>query len=413
MADLSRRRFLALTGAAAGAAAVGVVGWRELVGEQVRDRAATPPAARPRDRVLVVLELAGGNDGLNTLVPADGHYRDARPTVAVREADLVALAGEDRYGLHPAVAGLAPLWAAGHLAALQGAGFPDQSRSHFVATDVWRAGGEAPFTRSWLGRWLDATAGDRPEPLRAVALGTDSRVLAADSLSTVVTSPAAFRLAAPSGPASDPEAVIAAFAATAAPRSDDPLLAAAQAVIPATIEGVDVLARAIGDVGPTQGVDPTPATTLLGTAAQLIGLEVGTQVVVVGVEGYDTHANQPERHRALLSDLTGGITAFLAAMADQGRADDVLVIATSEFGRRVAENGSAGTDHGDGNTLFALGPMVNGGVHGDLDLQDLVDGDVRSQIDARTLYANALDWLQAPTDDILNGRYDRLDLLQT
>ncbi len=413
MADLSRRRFLALTGATAGAAAVGAVAWHELLGEQVRERTATPPPARPRGRVLVVLELAGGNDGLNTLVPADGRYHDARPTVAVPEAERVALAGQDRYGLHPALADLAPLWAAGHLAALQGAGFPDQSRSHFVATDVWRAGGEAPFTRSWLGRWLDATAGDRPEPLRAVALGTDSRVLAADSLSTVVTSPAAFRLTAPSGPATDPEAVVAAFTATAAPRSDDPLLAAAQAVIPATIEGVDVLARATGDVTPTQAVDATPATTLLTTAAQLIGLDIGTQVVVVGVEGYDTHANQPERHHALLADLAGGLTAFLGAMADQGRADDVLVVATSEFGRRVAENGSTGTDHGNGNTLFAIGPMVNGGIHGDLDLRDLVDGDVRSTIDARTLYANALDWLEAPTDDLLNDQYDRLNLLRT
>lgn len=415
--DLSRRRFLALAGGAAGAAAAGALAWHELLGDQVRgraaDRAAGPAAAGRPDRVLVVVELAGGNDGLNTLVPGDGRYRDARPTVAVPEADLVALEGEDRYGLHPALAGLAPRWETGQLAALQGVGFADQSRSHFVATDVWRAGGALPFTRSWLGRWLDATAGEDPEPLRAVALGTDSRVLAADSLSTVVTSPAAFRLSAPAGPVTDPDALIAAFAATSAPVSRDPLLAAAQAVIPATLEGVDVLARATGGVDPTQAVDPTPATTLLETAARLIALDVGTQVVVVGLEGYDTHANQPERHRTLLADLAGGLTAFLAAMADQGRADDVLVVTTTEFGRRVAENASTGTDHGNGNTAFAIGPMVRGGIRGDLDLADLVDGDTRSEIDPRSLYANALDWLGAPTEEILGGNPDRYDLLRT
>ncbi len=414
MSPMTRRRFLAVAGGTAGAAAAGTVLWTQLLDDQVREHtASTAPGSAP-GRVLLVLELAGGNDGLNTLVPTAGRYRDARPTLAIPEADVVALPGEDRYGLHPAVAPLVPLWEAGRLAAFQGIGLAEQTRSHFVATDVWRSGGRMPFTTSWLGRWLDATAGDRPTPLRAVALGANSQVLLAEhSLSTVVSSPATFRLQGPSGPAVDADAVVAAFAASAAPLSSDPLLAAAQAAIPATVEGVDVLARATAGagIGPTQAVDTTPATTLLDTAAQIIGLDVGTEVVVVGVDGFDTHANQPERHAQLLTDVATGLTRFLSAMEQQGRIDDVLVVTTSEFGRRVAENGSRGSDHGNGNVAFVVGPLARPGVVGDLGLEALVDGDLPTTLDTRSLYAVALDWLGAPTDDLLDGPHDRHGLL--
>ncbi|MBL8776547.1 MAG: DUF1501 domain-containing protein [Acidimicrobiales bacterium] len=410
---LTRRRFLALAGGTAGALAAGTALWSQLIDDQVQDAATSTPSSSSR-RVLLVIELAGGNDGLNTLVPASGRYRSARPTVAVPEADLLALPGEDRYSLHPALAPLLPLWEAGRLAALQGIGLDDQSRSHFVATDVWRAGGRTPFTDSWLGRWLDATGGERPTPLRAVALGASSQVLLAErSLSTVVTSPRSFQLLAPPGPGVDADAVAAAFAASAAPVSADPLVAAAQVAIPATIEGVDVLARAGGGVGggSTKAVDPTPATTLLEVAAQIIGLDVGTEVVVVGVDGFDTHANQPERHAQLLADVTTGLTRFLAAMEAQGRADDVLVITTSEFGRRVAENGSLGTDHGNGNVQFVVGPLARGGIVGELGLGALVDGDLPSTLDARSLQALALDWLGGPSDELLDTTPDRYGLL--
>lgn len=413
-AGLSRRRFLGIAGGAAGAALAGTAVWSRLVEDQVEDRRA---AGRSRgEHLLVVLELSGGNDGLNTLVPTAGRYHDARPTVALADRDLVALAGEDRFGLHPSLAPLAPLWADGHLAAIQGVGFDDQSRSHFAATDTWRAGGQSPFTTSWLGRWLDATAGDQATPLRAVALGTNTRVLAADrSLSTVITAPANFRLMAPEGDA-DPAAVVRAFQATAAPLSDDPLFVGAQSAIPATLEAVDVLARATagGDgprTAPTGDARYGQATALFDTAARIVGLDVGVQVLVIGVDGFDTHASQLDPHRRLLADVATGLTRFLDAMEAQGRAEDVLVVTTSEFGRRVAENGSGGTDHGRGNLQLLAGAPVAGQIVGEPDLVHLVEGDLPIRIDTRSLYSVALDWLGGPTDELLGGSFDRYGLL--
>lgn len=415
MAPLSRRAFLGLAGGATGAALVGAAAWSQLVEEQVRQHRSSNLADRP-GRVLVVLELAGGNDGLNTLVPANGRYRDARPTLGIAEQDLVALEGVDEFSLHPGLGALAPVWSTGHLAAVEGIGFERQTRSHFAATDRWRAGDPTPGATSWLGRWLDATAGDDATPLRAIALGTDTRVLAATtSLSTVVTSPESFDLRAPEGSNADRDEVVAAFEATASPISSDPLFAAAQAAIPTMVRAVDLLAQAATGTDSTRSVEqaarPDRATALLDTASRIIGLNVGAEILVVGVTGFDTHGRQRDHHANLLTDVGNGIARFLTAMEDQGRADDVLLVTTSEFGRRVAENGSAGTDHGTGNVQFLAGAPVRGQIVGAPGLDRLVEGDLPIDIDTRSLYAVALDWLGGPTDEILGGNFDRFGLL--
>lgn len=408
--ELTRRRFLALAGATAGAAAAGAALWPRLVDDHVRSTADLAPTER--GRVLVVVELAGGNDGLNTLVPAAGAYRDARPTLALPEPDLVPLDGLSSHSLHPALAPLAAEWSAGRLAAVQGVGIVGQSRSHFAATDRWRAAREEPGATSWLGRWLDATGGSDGSPLRAIALGVDTRVLAAeDAISTVVLAPDRFRLQVRDDAGAD--AVIEAFLATAAPVSSEPTLAAAQLAVPATVEAVDLLARAQAG---TEVDDPSVrhgrTTRLLETAARIVALDVGAQVLVVGVEGFDTHGRQADRHADLLADVAAGIRAFLDEMDRQGRADDVLVLTTSEFGRRVAENASLGTDHGFGNVAFLAGAPVRGGLVGETGLDGLVEGDLPIEIDTRSLYAVALDWLGGPTDDLLGATYDRFDLLR-
>jgi uncharacterized protein (DUF1501 family) len=405
MAPLSRRTFLGLAGGAAGAAVAGGLAWSQLLDEEVRNHRSTSSP----ERILVVVELGGGNDGLNTLVPSDGQYRDARPTLALPEGSLIDV-GDARYALAPSLAPIAERWRDGQVAALQGLAFGGQSRSHFGATDVWHAGGVFPFSTSWLGRWLDATGDASSNPLRAIALGMNSRILAAaQSRSTVVGAPQQFQLLAPRGPDADPEAVVAAFAATAAPVASDPLVGTAQLAIPAALEGVELLST----VSSGERSDPTQgqATGLLRTVGQIIELDVGTRVFVVGVGEFDTHADQQERHAALLADVFGGIAELLDAVEAQGRAEDVLVVTTSEFGRRVAENGSLGTDHGFANVQLLLGAAVEGQVVGDLDLVHLDDGDVPMDVETRSLYANALDWLGGPTDEVLAGEFDRYDLL--
>lgn len=428
---LSRRRFLGVAGGTvAGGAIAGRLAWAALLGDQVDDarRAPTgttpgssPASSPPRssgDRVLVVVQLSGGNDGLNTLVPAGvGTYHDARPTLGVADTEVLALAGTDRWGLHPALAPLVPHWERGGLAAIEAVGFPDQTRSHFAASDTWWSAAPSDgSTTGWLGRWLDTTT-EPTNPLQAIALGGGSPALIGRSaLSTVVLDPATFALRTPKG--ADAATIRDAFLATSSPLAAAPTAAAAQRAVPSALDAVDLLARATDLGAASEDAAPDRAgslTELLRTAAGIIDLRLGTQVLLVAGNGFDTHANQAERHPLLLADAAAGIAGFLDTMQQQGRADDVLVITTSEFGRRVAENGS-GTDHGDGNVQFAFGPMVNGRqVIGQADLTQLHDGDVRSTIDARSLYANALDWLSGSTahaDEVLGRPYDRLALLR-
>jgi uncharacterized protein (DUF1501 family) len=314
-------------------------------------------------------------------------------------------------------------------------GFPGQSRSHFAASDVWWAGIIGRNTTTgWLGRWLDA-GGDVTNPLRAVALGGGASALAAEkSVSTLVLNPKLFTLR--TAGTTDPEQVRKAFLATSAPLSNDPTAAAAQHAVADAMQSVDLFAKASQMAADDPSSDPangqisgqgtkgssgastgeTQFSDLLTTAAGLIDLQLGTRIIVVSGTGFDTHANQADHHADLLTDLGKAITSFLDHLDKKGRAEEVLVVTTSEFGRRVEENGS-GTDHGNGNVHLLAGSMVRGAqVVGQADLAALDHGDVASTIDSRSLYANALDWLSGPngpTDDILGGHFDRYGLVAT
>ncbi|MEZ5243735.1 MAG: DUF1501 domain-containing protein [Acidimicrobiales bacterium] len=441
---VSRRVFLGAAGGVAGAAAIGGGVWAALIRASVEDSAgrasttsttttstmttaasastttlAGAPGVPHGERVLVVVEMAGGNDALNTLVTADGRYRDQRPLLALAEGDLVTLSGTD-YSLHPSLAALAPHWDAGSMAAVAGVGMELQSRSHFKAMDTWWSALPGGLSQTgWLGRWLDATLEGENDPLRAIALGGGSPALrGVDTLATVVRSPATFTLRTMDGV--DNDALVAAFLATSEPLSGVPELAAAQYAIPSTLSAVDLLASASGD---TDEADDTlglaldggnTVTDLLQTAAGIIDLGIGTRVITVGISGFDTHANQAGNHAALLADVGDGIAGFLARLEADGNADRVMVVTTSEFGRRVAENGSLGTDHGQGGCQFVFGPEVVGGrVIGGYDMANLVEGDLPTVVDTRSVYSAALDWLGGPTDEILDGPHDRLGLLST
>jgi uncharacterized protein (DUF1501 family) len=376
--------------------------------------------------------MSGGNDGLNTLVPAhEGRYFDARPTLRIKEDAIVPLAGIDQYGVHPSLKPLTALWEKGQLAAIDGMGFPGQSRSHFAASDTWwTATPGHNGTTGWLGRWLDAT-GDTTNPLRAIALGGGSPALVAQkAVSTVIIRPNAFELRA--ARARDAQDLRDAFLATAEPLANDPVLASAQHAIPGAVHAVDLLAQATASATPPATSPPgkganggandpdvsgdpgeTQFTDLLRTAAGIIGLGLGTQIILVSGSGFDTHADQAVTQGALLADLATGITQFTDALAASGKADEVLVVTTSEFGRRVAENGS-GTDHGNGNVHLLAGTMLNRAqIVGQTGLGAEDQGDVRSTIDSRSLYANALDWLSpnGPADDVLGGHFDRYGLV--
>lgn len=428
---VSRRTFIVGAGGVAGAAAVGGGVWAALVRDGVENAGVAPStttlpattttiaagggaAVPPGDRILVVLEMAGGNDALNTVVSNDGAYRSARPRLAIPEDELLALVGAE-FGLHPSLAGLVPFWEDGSLAVVAGSGMDAQSRSHFKAMDTWWSGVPDGGVRTgWLGRWLDATLEGENDPLRAIALGGGSPALVGmDTLATVVRSPRSFSLRTMEGASNDE--LVAAFLATAGPLAAQPELAAAQYAIPSTLDAVELLASVSGG-GDEYDVSPAAdtATSLLQTAAGIIDLGIGTRVITVGINGFDTHANQAGTHAGLLADVADGITAFFGRLEADGHADRVLLMTTSEFGRRVAENGSAGTDHGTGGCQFLVGPDVAGGrVVGGYDFGALTQGDIPAVVDTRSVYSAALDWLGGPTDEILDGPHDRHGLLRT
>jgi uncharacterized protein (DUF1501 family) len=432
--SFGRRRFLALAGS--GAVVVAVAGCRSSgsgtvsrgsstttagssassspasTGPSTSTAASGAGAGAAGERILVLVQLNGGNDGLNTLVPADGRYRDARPNLAVPEAELVALPGESAYALHPSLAPLLPLWQAERLSFVESIGFPDPDRSHFVAMDTWRRAGDLTAPTGWLGRVLDQLPAD-PDPLFATALDSGAPLLLGTRRQpTVILRPASFDFA--KGIRRE------LLARMADPPAEDPLVAAAQG---ATVRAVAAV-KAFGDLA-----DPAPAgggdarvtdppareggaslADGLATAAQLVTGDVGARIVVVSASGFDTHANQAATQKALLADLAEGLTRFTAAIDKAGMGDRVLIATTSEFGRRVQENGSGGTDHGKAGVSLLLGP-VRPGIHGALDLGDLQDGDVRPAVDPRVLYTAALDWLGADPVEIIGRRYDDVPLL--
>ena len=355
-------------------------------------------------RRLVVVQLNGGNDLLNSLPPTDGRYRDLRPTLAIPEGEVLALAGVDDAGLHPSLAGLLPSWDAGELAIIRGIGFEEPNRSHFVSMDRWWRADELTQP-GWLGRVLDGLP-DEPSPLFAAALGGGAPLLnGRDVQPTVLANAGSFRWVG-----MEPAWV------DAMGGEGDDLVGMARHALRRTVQAVEEFAALTGgsatsDELPTREGGAT-ITEGLEVAAQMLTSDVGTQLVVVSAGGFDTHAGQQAVHAELLADLGDGIAAFTAAIEAAGMADEVLLVVTSEFGRRAAENGSGGCDHGAGGLSLAVGRGVRGGMYGEVDLSNLLDGDVRPSVVPQALFTQCLDWLGADVEQVLGRRTDGLALLR-
>ena len=404
----TRRSFLQSMSAA------GVVSLGGLPPEFLNRAAQADDGKSTSGRVLVLVQLAGGNDGLNTVIPfKDDDYYKARPGVNIGRGATLKL--NDELGLHPAMTGFKELFDEGQLAIVQGVGYENPDRSHFRSMDIWQsARPDAEYTRDgWLGRALDQSIGKTSGTMPALALGTEKLPLTL--VSTKVNVPAVqnlrnYRLDLGKTSVADQQrhrkllSELAAKPATAGSELDFLRRTTTTAVTSAKR-----LREITSNYKPTKPYPQNSLAQKLKLVAQFIAADLGTRIYFVSLGGFDTHAQQEGAHTALLQELSSAVTAFIQDLDGRGLRKQVLLATFSEFGRRVKENGSLGTDHGSGSQLFVVSPKQAGLIGKHPSLTDLVQGDLKFHTDFRRVYATLLDrWLQIPSEPVLGARFEPL-----
>ena len=391
MPEINRRKFL-LASAGVGAAGLlsGTVAitWPDLL------RAAHDRPLADGSGVLVILTLYGGNDGINTVIPyADHAYHDARPELAYAPGDVLHL--DDQMGLNPACKGLAQMWSDKRLAIVRGVSYPQPDHSHFRSMDIWQTASPAePVSTGWIGRWLDTTGDD---PLRAVNIGSLLPPLA------VGEKFAAAALSPSGAAASDPYAATMTALGTGDPHDTPAMTAVCEAY-----RDTKTTDATFGRLGKA-GTGRNSLTAQLDMVARCVKAGVPTRVYTVQLGGFDTHADERATQQRLLQTFDEALTPFLSAMAADRYGKNVVVLAYSEFGRRVAANASHGTDHGTAGPVFVAGAPVKGGFYGDEpSLTDLDNGDLKATTDFRDIYAGLLSHTIGtdPTPSVGAGRKD-------
>ena len=372
--------------------------------------------------ILVVLQLAGGNDGLNTLVPfSDDAYHRARPGIGIKNPLKI----NDALGLHPRLTGLRGLYDEGHLGIVQGVGYPNPNRSHFRSTEIWQTASDAQKTEShgWIGRYFDSCCkGDDPCVGVSIGAQTPQAFTAAEPKGISFSKPEQFRFASENS--SDPAAAEEFYRSTneqGMEANDGGSIGMLQGPAGGSGDAMDFLRRTALDAQmssdkvleitrKSKSSVPYPGGNLansLNLVARLIGGGLPTRVYYVGQGGYDTHSNQAGSHDRLMGEMDAALAAFTADLKDQGNFNRVVLMTFSEFGRRVAENGSGGTDHGAAAPLFVMGGAVKAGLYGTApSLTSLHNGDLVHNVDFRSVYATVLkNWLNVPVEPILHRAF--------
>lgn len=350
-----------------------------LVGSAATLLAPYARAAEP-STVLVLVELNGGPDTLQMVIPKVGAYRALRPRLAVGWDQTVALGPGVQ--LNRQLEALLPAWQAGQLAVVQGVGYAPANRSHFRSIEIWNQAGEALHEDAWLTRALGAQAG--------LVLGGEPGPLGGANARSLVI------------PRMDRFLAQARHLDATPADSSSPALAHVLAVRSRVDAAADALEKRLAGT-------PRPKTEFprgglgqqLALAARVIAARAPFRVIKLRQGGYDTHAAQPGKLNRLMKELAGGLAALRLALLDSGDWDRSLVLTYAEFGRRAAENGSRGTDHGTAATHLALGGKVRGGLHGQMpSLTDLPGGDLRHHVDFRALYHAATRHLGLPASEL-------------
>jgi uncharacterized protein (DUF1501 family) len=379
------------------------------------DGARTSQAAS--ENTLIVVQMAGGNDGLNTVIPyTDSLYKKMRPTLAIPENTVLQLDG--RLGLHPNLASLKKIWDEGHLAIIEGVGYPNPSLSHFQAMDIWQTldlSGNG--SEGWLGKLVSGWVDNDGHPFKSLNVGVQT-AQALSSISAQVptlTSTQSYRLAPDpldrDGGNARLQALMKLY--NTYPRSS-PYAALLDTTALNAQEGGRQLREADATYRPAVTYPTGPFAAGLKVLAEAIVQGLGLRVGYVTLGGFDTHANQQATHATLMKTLADGLSAFYTDLVMHKKADNVVVMTWSEFGRRVEENGSLGTDHGTAAPMFVLGNPVNKGIFGEPPGLGNLDqtGNLKYTTDFRSVYATVLDrWMGASSKDILGGNFGAQNFL--
>lgn len=389
-----------------------------------------PALAAPRrgsgDTILVVVQMAGGNDGLNTVVPfEDDEYARNRPTLRLPVDQIHKI--DSLLGFHPQMPAFLRLYKEGHLSILHGVGYPNPSGDHAAAMRDWQTARphQTDCQTGWLGRAVDEVTGRGQTDVPAVFVGEIPRPLTLNAEKAVVPSVRSlkqFTLHTPGGPAGDPDHPqrLAELARIARHSDQDPMLDFLRQSSLAAYAGsqrVEAVARAQTSAGADR-YPPFQFAQMLAVVAQLIRAELGIRVYYTelgGAEpgGFDNHANQRHNHGALLRQLSESVAAFVDDLKRDGLLDRVLLMTFSEFGRTVEENGRRGTGHGSAAPVFLAGGKLKGGMVGEHpNLRELENGGQKFHTDFRRVYATVLEsWLGFDGQAALGEKFQPLDVL--
>ncbi|HEY9773814.1 MAG TPA: DUF1501 domain-containing protein [Planktothrix sp.] len=409
--DVSRRTFLK-----SGISMAGVcLGWSHL--SAIAAYAASFEPRKPgSSKILVVVQLLGGNDGINTVIPySSPAYYKLRPTIAIKQEQVLHLNND--IGLHPEMKGMADLFKSGKLAVVAGAGYPNPNRSHFRSIEIWQtAQPDKIADTGWLGRYLDQTSEGKTTNSKVFpAINVDPSLPKSLSANRVlvpsVTDVNQFRFNTDAHAQQDRQCQLDSFKRIYSNydlgRPDVKLLSE---VGLDAMQASDYLLGVVkqykdGVVYPNSGFARS-----LKFISQMICAGVDSRIYNVSLGGFDTHAAQQRTQASLLQQLSEGITAFQKDLEDHHLDQDVMIVTISEFGRRVAQNNGNGTDHGTAEPVFIVGSGVKGGVYGEYpSLNNLDSGDLKFTTDFRSIYATLLDrWLKGDSKQILGGRFDHL-----
>jgi uncharacterized protein (DUF1501 family) len=368
-------------------------------------------------KTLILVQLAGGNDGLNTVVPvADSVYRSSRKTIGI--ADEAALPLENGFALHPNLKGLKGLWDEGKFAVVRGVGYPNQNYSHFKSMAIWQAGDpELRLQDGWLGRTLEKMESKEHDPFLGFNIGASTPPeMRTENISIPsVQNPAeyGFQVGGRQSQGNDPRTATLMKLYEQYPAAS-PYGVLLETTVESAVSSSKQLATAAQTYKPAATYPKSSFASGLSVLAEAVVGNLGMRVGHITLGGFDTHSKEVDDHAKLMTDLDEGLTAFYRDLAAQGKADDVLVLTWSEFGRRVEENGNGGTDHGSASVMFALGNSVKRGLYGDSpSLARLIDnGNLSMTTDFRSVYATVMErWLGVPSEALLGKKWDQVGFI--